>query len=697
MRRALPLWLYAHLFLTGVVGIALLEGTARADEGMWLLTQPPLETLKKKYGFEPTSAWLEHMQKSAVHIGASGSFVSPRGLVMTNHHVGAGVLQRLSTAERNLLVTGFYAPTPADELKCPGMEVNVLWSIEDVTERVNAAAEGLNPAEGLAARKKAMTAIEQESRDTTGLDSEVVTLYQGARYRLYRYRRYTDVRLVMAPEQAIAAFGGDVDNFEYPRFALDMCFFRVYENDQPVACEHYLKWSGRGGAEGDLAFVFGHPARTQRLYTLDHLKFLRDVQLPADLAAAWRREVQLTTFGQRSVEQARVSAGELGGVQNRRKALVGLYAGLSDPRVLDVKRAAEAKLREAVQADPEKQAAWGGAWDAITRAEAAHRRLYARHRLLNDGAVFDSDLFRAALTIARLADELPKPSPDRLREYRDSELETVYHRLYAPRPISEAFEIERMTSALSRVTEALGGDDPLVLRALAGLSPAARAEQLVRGCKLQDVAVRRQLVEGGRRAVETQRDPMLDLVRLLDPDMRTVRQRYEDEVESVERDSYAKIAAAQFARFGEDVYPDATFTLRMAFGEIKGYRENGASVPAFTTLGGLYERAEQRRGVPGFELPQRWVERRDRLNLTTPLNFVCTADIIGGNSGSPVVNRGGEVIGLIFDGNLASLTWDLLYDDEKGRAVVLDARAILAALRQVYDATALVEELEGNK
>ncbi len=697
MHRCLPLWLCHCLSLAGMVSGVLPARTARADEGMWLLTQPPLQTLREKYGFEPTSAWLEHMQKSAVRIGASGTFVSSHGLVMTNHHVASRALRRLSTPERDLLVTGFYAPTRSDELKCPGMEVEVLWSIEDVTDRVNAAAAGLNPADALTARRKMMTVIEQESRDTTGLDSEVVTLYEGARYRLYRYQRYTDVRLVMAPEQASAYFGGDVDNFEYPRFALDMCFFRVYEHDQPLQGAHFLAWSRNGAAEGELIFVFGHPGRTQRLYTLEHLKFLRDVQLPSELATAWRREVQLTTFGQRDLEQARVSAGELLGVQNWRKSLTGLYGGLGDPHLLDVKRSAELKLREALQADSEKHTAWGGAWESITRATTAYRRIYPRYRLLNDGSGFNSELFRYALTLVRLADELPKPTADRLREYRESELESVYLELYAPAPISEAFEIERLTSALGRMLETLGGEDPLVPRVLAGQSPAARAEQLVRGCTLQDPAVRRRLAEGGKSALDAQRDPLLDLVRLLDPEMRAVRQRYEDEVESVFSDSYAKIAAAQFARAGDDIYPDATHTLRMAFGVLKGYRENGGGVPAFTTLGGLYERAERRRGQPGFALPPRWLERRDRLDPATPLNFVCTADIIGGNSGSPVVNRAGEVVGLIFDGNLASLTWDILYDETRGRAVALDVRAILAALRHVYDAGALADELEGRE
>jgi hypothetical protein len=671
-------------------------GVARADEGMWLLTGPPVQELKAKYGFEPAPAWLEHLQKSCVHIGASGSLVSPQGLVMTNHHVGHRQLEKHSTPEHNLLETGFYARTHAEELKCTDMEVEILWSIEDVTERINAAAAPDMPsAAAFAARRKAMTRIEQEARDKTGLEYQVVTLYHGARYHLYGYKRYTDIRLVMAPEKNIAFFGGDRDNFEYPRFDLDMCFFRIYENDQPLKCAHYLHWSANGAADGELTFVLGHPRRTQRLYTIDHLKFLRDVDTPRQLTAVCQREVLLSVFAERSDENARLASGAAFGSQNQRKSLLGVYAALLDPGLWAVKQADEDRLRAAVAADPQKQAQWGDAWERIAAAQQAFRQFYGPYSVLQ-GRAFSSDLFRIALTLVRLADELPKPNTERLREYRDSELESVYLELYSPAPIYDSFEIERLRSGFMLLAEQFGGDDPLVVKALDGRTPQARAEQLVRGCTLKEVATRKQLATGGQEALEAAHDPLIALARLIDPEARTFRQRHEDQVESVEREAYARIGAARFAVLGEDVYPDATGTLRLSFGPIQGYPEDGRMTPPFTTFAGLYQRADEHRGQAPFALPKRWQERKNQLNLDTPLDFVCTADIIGGNSGSPVVNRAGEVVGLIFDGNIQGLAWDIAYTDAQGRAVAVDSRAIIEALRKVYDADALADEITGR-
>ena len=672
------------------------SGAAQADEGMWLLTRPPVKELKEKYDFEPAPAWLDHLQKSCVRIGASGSFVSPNGLIMTNHHVGHRQIEKLSTPDRNLLETGFYARTREEELKCPDMDVEILWSIADVTERINTAAAPDAPAaEAFSARRKAMTRIEQEAKEKTALEYQVVTLYHGARYHLYGYKRYSDVRLVMAPEKSVAYFGGDRDNFEYPRFDLDMCFFRVYENGQPLQCEHYLRWSRAGAADGELTFVLGHPRRTQRLYTVDHLKFLRDVDIPAELSSVCQREVLLSVFAERSDENARIAAGASFGSQNRRKSLLGIYAALLDPQLLASKRADEEKLRAAVAADPQKKAQWGDAWDRIASAERSYGEFYRRRSALQ-GRVLSSDLFRIATTLVRLADELPKSNTERLREYRDSELESVYMDLYSPAPIYEVFEIERLSSGLMLLAEQLGGDDPLVVKALDGQTPRTRAEQLVSGCTLKDIAVRKRLATGGKEAIAASRDPLIALARLIDPEVRAIQKRYENEVESVERESYARIGAARFAVLGEDVYPDATSTLRLSFGPIKGYQEEGRKVAPFTTFAGLYQRSQEQHAQPPFALPKRWLERKERLNLDTPLDFVCTADIIGGNSGSPAVNKAGEVIGLIFDGNLQGLAWDIAYSDTQGRAVGVDSRAIIEALRKVYDADALADEITGR-
>ena len=661
------------------------------DEGMWLFTNPPTKSLKEKYDFEASAKWLEHVQRSSVRFndGGSGSFVSADGLVMTNHHVGSGALEKLSTPDKNLLKIGFYAKTQAEEFKCDDTELNVLWTIEDVTERVKGAATPqMNPTETNTAQRKMRTTVEKECEDKSGLDCQVVTLYQGGRYHLYQYKRFTDVRLVMAPEQDIAFFGGDTDNFEYPRFDLDMCFFRVYENGKPYKPEHYLKWSKEGVKEGDLTFVSGHPGRTQRLNTVADLSFMRDYALPARMQQVWRREVQLQTFSGRSKEWERIASGDLFGVQNGRKALTGRLAGLHDPKIMQKKMDDEKALRAKVEANPDFKGQWGDAWDQIAKAQEVYKQFYLRQQ-----ADPRSDLFGAARTLVRLADEKTKPNEERLREYNEAALDSLYLQLYSPAPIYDDLEIDRLASSLSAMAERLDFDDPYVQKALGGLSPRGRAEQLVAGTKLKDIEYRKQLAEGGTAGIAASKEPMIRLAAELDPEARALRKRFEDEIEAAQRVGYAKIAAARFAILGEDVYPDATFTLRLAFGPVQGYRENNQWVAPLSDFAGLYQRAEERKGQKGFDLPQRWIERKDKLDLKTPFNFICTADIIGGNSGSPVVDKKGEVVGLIFDGNIQSLVLDVAYSEEQARAVAVDVRAMIEALRKVYDAGAMADEL----
>lgn len=683
---------------TLVAGLAmsLTAVSVRADEGMWLVNAPPA-ALKDKHGFTATPEWLLHMQRSAVRFqtGGSGSLVSPNGLVMTNHHVGSDMLLKLSTKERNLLHDGFLARTSAEEIPCPDLELNILWEIEDVTSKVSAAVkEGMSAADAGAARRRAIAEIEKGSLESTKLKSQVVTLFGGARYHLYRYKAYTDVRLVFAPEEAIAFFGGDTDNFEFPRYNLDCCFFRIYEDGKPLVSEQHLKWSANGAAENELIFVFGHPGRTERLNTVDHLKVARDQELPRRLADLWRREIKAQTFAGVSAENRRIVADELFGVANGRKAITGQYEGLLNPELMGAKQARERALRDAVAKDPEMNAKWGTAWDDVARIKRLEQEFAVRRTVVNRLAGA-SNLVRHAFTIAQLASELPKASKDRLREYGDAQLESVYLGLYSPEPVYEALEIHGLTQALTFAAERLGAEDPLVKTLLAGKSPTARAVELISGTPLSDVMARRTLVKAGAKGLAEADLAILAFAAAIDPEWRSLRARYEDTIESPLRDAYAKISAAKFAVEGESVYPDATFTLRLSYGTVAGYTAGGRSVPAFTEFSGLFERYEERKGQEGFTLPSAWLQKQDALKGVA-FNFVCTADIIGGNSGSPVVNAKGEVVGLIFDGNIHSLVGNFAFDAQAGRAVAVDSRGMIHAFRTVYGANELVKELTGK-
>ncbi|HEU0011472.1 MAG TPA: S46 family peptidase, partial [Verrucomicrobiae bacterium] len=558
-----------------------------ADEGMWLFNDPPKKLLKQRYGFDVTDAWMEHVQKSSVRFnsGGSGEVVSEDGLIMSNHHVGADALQKLSDKDHDYLKNGFHARTLAEEKQAKDLELNILMSIEDVTARVNAAVKpGLSDEAAFKARRAVIAGIEKESQDKTGLRSDVVTLYQGGLYHLYRFKRYTDVRLVFAPEQQIAFYGGDPDNFEYPRFDLDISFFRAYENGKPAKFQHYLKW-GRGTAENDLVFVSGHPGRTSRLLTMDELVYVRDYRLPKTLGRLHRLEVLLTAYSGRSQENARRAKDELFGVQNSRKANQGRIEGLLDPAVMATKAANEKKLRDAVAASAEFEQA-RDAWDRIAAAQkviADNARVF---NLIEAGTAFNSDLFGIARTLLRAAEERPKPNGERLREFSDSGRESLELQLFSDKPIYNDLEELQLADSLTYLAEELGVTNSLAQQILAGKSPRDRAAQLINGTKVHDVAFRKRLYEGGAAAVTAARDPMIELARTIDGEARALRKIMETQGEAKQQ-AHAKIAKARFALEGTSNYPDATFTLRLAYGTVKGYKEGGKNIPAHTTFAGL--------------------------------------------------------------------------------------------------------------
>jgi Peptidase S46 len=685
-----------RLFIFALI-LSLATPLAFADEGMWLYNAFPKDRVQKQYGFLPTQEWLDHLQLSSVRFnnGGSGSFVSADGLAFTNHHVGADCIEKLATSGADYMKTGFYAKTQAAEAKCPDLELNVLVGIDDVSVKVKAAVTpSMSTADAGQAQRSAMSAIEKDCATAKGLRCDVVSLYSGEVYNLYQYKKYTDVRLVFAPEFEAAFFGGDPDNFTFPRYDLDITFFRIYENGKPVHLDNYLQWSKVGVKDNDLIFVSGHPGSTDRLKTVAQLQFLRNVDYPSRLASYKRRIDMLQKFSAESKENARIAQEEIFGLQNSQKAINGEYEGLTDLSVMSQINMAE---REREKAYVDKHAGEPNPWEEISNAVKANREIYDPLTYVERMRGFSTGLPQIARIVVRAAQEKLKPNGERLREYRDSALPSLEQGLFSTAPIYKNLETATLGLALAQMKEAVGAEDPAVLSALGDKSPEEAAEALIAGTKLEDVAVRKQLYEGGKAAVDASTDPLIVLMRSVDPEARAVRKRFDDEVDSVVRRDGATIARARFAQSGFTQPPDATFTLRLSYGTVKGYDEDGKKIPYFTTMGGAYKHADEHGSKPPYNLPASWLKRKSKLNLATPLNFVSTADIIGGNSGSPTVNNAGEVVGIIFDGNIQSLVLDFHYDDRQGRAVSVDSRGIIEALRKLYGADALADELTGAK
>ncbi|OJH41819.1 S46 family peptidase [Cystobacter ferrugineus] len=664
---------------------------ALADEGMWTYNNFPSATVKAKYGFEPTQEWLDTVRLSSARFGygCSASFVSADGLVMTNHHCARGCIQQLSTAKRDLIANGFYAKTPAEELQCPALEINQLQEITDVTEQLNTATRGLTGKAYADSLKAEMAKLEKACTTSEQVRCDVVTLYQGGRYNLYKYQRFQDARLVFAPEHAIAFFGGDPDNFEFPRYDLDVAFVRVYGKDgKPARPSHYFKWSEHGAKEGELTFISGHPGKTSRGLTISQLEFLRDVSLPRNLFRLAELRGLVTEYQNRGAEQKRTSNNLLFGVENSLKANKGKLEQLADKNFFAQKLAAEQELRSKVNADPKMKAKYGMAWDEIARAQQTYRNILKEYEAQEGGPY--SQLFNLARTLVRAADELPKPDAERLRGFNDASLPTLKLQAMSKAPIYPELEVAQLTFSLTKMREDLGPDHPFVKKVLGKESPRTLATRVVKGSKLADLKVREQLFSGGKAAIAASKDPMIQLALLVDPDARAIRTRYETEVEAVIRKNSELVAQARFDIYGTKLYPDATGTLRLSFGAVKGYPEDGKQVAPFTFMSGTFEHAT---GEEPFALPKSWLAAQKQLSPNTPMNFVTTNDIIGGNSGSPVINQNAEIVGLVFDGNIQSLGGDYGYDETANRAVSVHSDALIEALQKVYKADRIVQEL----
>jgi len=664
-----------------------------ADEGMWTFDNLPLKLLQEKYGFTPTREWLDRVRLASVRFndGGSGSFVSPEGLMITNHHVGLGCIQNISTQEHDYVANGFRAPSRDQEPACPGYEVDVLIAMEDVTSKVLGAVKpAMSDKEAGEARKAATARIEKECADRTGQRCNVIPLYQGGEYQLYTYKKYTDVRLVFAPEQQTAFFGGDYDNFTFPRHDLDICIMRAYEGGRPAKPAAYLPWTRGGAEDGDIVFVSGNPGSTSRLETLAQLESERDVIQPRILKSLKRRLANLKAYAARSPENERRAKEYIFSYENSIKAREGMLRALRDRKAMAAKAAAEKDLRRRFTTGSGKGSAGTDPWDTIAAAQKKYDQHLSEQRLVGFGG---SELLHHAGNIVRYGVEKQKPNDVRLEEFRDSNLASLENDLYSPAPIYDDLEEAMLTDRLKEAQAELGQDSPFVKTVLDGRTPEEAAHRAVSGTKLKDVAARKALVEGGPAAVAASDDPMIVLARKIDPLARQARAFKEDDVDAVQKRAGERIAQTRWKAFGRTLSPDATFTLRLAFGVVKPFPAEGTIVPARTTLYGLYDRSASFRNRPPWNLMPRWVEHKKDLDLETPFDFVCTADIIGGNSGSPVISKDGEFVGIIFDGNIESLASDYYYSDEVARAVAVDARGIVEALRKVYDATALVQEL----
>lgn len=680
-----------------VVLVFATAGTAWSEEGMWTFDNPPLAAMQRDIGWTPSQSWLDKVMRGSARIanGCSASFVSQNGLVLTNHHCVVRCAEQLSNAKTDFVQRGFLAATVAEEQRCPAMEVNRLEKITDVTTQVRHATAGLD---GTSFKQVQNAVKAQLTSACVGTDGnqvrcDIVDLYHGGQYKLYRYRRFQDVRLVFAPEQATAFFGGDPDNFNFPRYDLDFSLLRVYENGKPASISNYFPLSTTGPAPDEPVFVSGHPGSTQRELTLAELAFVRDYSmLDSTLRLAEYRGV-LTQFRSGSNEAARISAAELFSVENSLKANRGRLKALLDPALFQRKAADEAALRAYVQQNSALATSTSDAWDAIAKAVKYYQPLFQPYVQIENGSGFLCEYFRIARTLVRGAVERPKPNAERLPEFNDNVLPQVEANLFSTAPIYPELEKVKLIFALTKLREALGVDHPFVQRVLGKQSPAQLANQLIDGTHLDDAALRHQLWQGGAAAVAASNDPFIRLVSDIDTEARALRSRYEKDVEAVVQKNTELIAAARFKKMGDAVYPDATFTLRLSYGTVKGWSEGEKAIPPFTQLAGAFDRAT---GAPPFALPASWFAAKDKLNLQTPLNLVTTNDIIGGNSGSPLLNRNGELVGLIFDGNIHSLGGAYSYDAALNRAVAVDSAAIIEALDRIYGAQSIASELRGN-
>lgn len=667
-----------------------------AAEGMWTLDNLPITKLQAEYGFKPSAEWIKNTMLSSVKLpGCSGSFVSRDGLVMTNHHCASNCIEQLSTAKQNYVENGFLAKKREEEQVCPALELNRLEDISDVTDEIKKATAGLEGKEFKQAQNainaKLTSACVGEDKEKTRCD--IVDLYHGGRYHLYKYHRYADTRLVWAPEKSIAFFGGDPDNFTFPRYDLDITMLRVYENGKPAEIRNFFPFSKAGPQEGEMTFITGHPGSTQRQLTMAQLTSLRDIGLIDNLQHLAELRGVLTQYSKTSAEAARTADHLLFSTENSYKARAGRLKTLLDPEFIARKQAEETALRSFVDSNPELRSKISGAWDAIARAQENYRQLHRISSMAEGAAAFSSEYFHIARNLVRAADEKLKSNADRLPEFTDVRLPAVQQIVFSKAPIYPEFEKVKLSHSLSKMREDLGTSHAFVKQVLGKLSPEQLTDKLVGKTRLADIEYRKNLWNGGKEAIIQSDDPFIKLALAVDAESRSIRKRMEQEVQSVVQKNSELIAQARFLQTGTGVYPDATGTLRLSYGEVKGWESGGSMVKPFTNFAGAFEHET---GAYPFALPASWHAAKSKLNLQQTYNFVTNNDIIGGNSGSPLINRNGEIVGLVFDGNIHSLGGAFWFDERSNRSVAIHSGGILEAMDKIYHAKELLKELSGK-
>lgn len=688
----------ASNLLAGLTAVVVFSGPVLAAEGMWTLDNLPTAQMQTHYGFAPGTALVERMMRASLRIagGCSASFISKEGLVMTNHHCANSCIEQLSTASKDFVHDGFLAKRREDEVRCPEIELNRLEKITDVTEQVKAATAGLDGAEFKraqnAVRANIVSACVGVDKNTVRCD--VVELYHGGRYHLYQYHRFQDARLVWAPEKAIAFFGGDPDNFNFPRYDLDVSILRAYENGKPANVKDYFPFSKAGASSGEMVFVTGHPGSTERQLTMAQLATQRDLGLINGLLRLAEYRGVLEQYSKTSPEAARNANGDLFGIENGYKAQYGRLQALLDPALIRQKQNEETALRAYVASNPALQSKVGGAWDQIERAQQSYRNLNTPYSMLESGRAFSGHYFTFARTLVRGAAERSKPNAERLPEYTDARLPSLEQNLFSSAPTYPDYEKVLLGLSLTKMREQLGVDHPVVKQILGRQTPEQLAASMIERTMLADVASRKKLWNSDLASLQKSTDPFIQLAIAVDPAARSVRKRYEEEVEAITQKNAELIAQARFLEQGTGTYPDATFTLRLSYGEVAGWTEAGKPVAPFTRIAGAFERDT---GAEPFALPASWHAARSKLNMAQPVNFVTTNDIIGGNSGSPMLNRQGEVVGLIFDGNIHSLGGAFGYDKTSNRSVAVDSGMLLEAMNKIYGANALASEITASQ